>query len=41
MWSTKPDEFCFVLVYFQSVTVHPVADLLYAYQELLNFVVSH
>ena len=41
MWSAEPDELCFVLVYFQSVTIHPVADLFYTYQELFNFVVCH
>jgi len=41
MRSAEPDELCFVLVYFQSVTIHPVADILYTYQELFNFVVSH
>ena len=41
MRSAESDELCFVLVYFQSVTIHPVADLLYTYQELFNFVVRH
>ena len=41
MWSAELDKLCFVPVYFQSVTIHPVADLLYTYQELFNFVVSH